>query len=321
MSPDTRDSSANEVPSIRRGLVLVVDDDDATRKLIMTWLQRADLPCAEAASGEQALDVVNQNPMSFDAILLDVMMPGIDGYEVVKRLKASSATAPIPVLLLTAHANSDADVIRAVEYGAVDHLSKPFSGPVLVAKLRAVCERARGDKKVRLKLAFAEQHATIDALTKLFNRRAFERRLKEECAYAKRHMSPLACAVVDLDHFKSVNDTYGHEAGDRVLEHLAETMRFILRQEDVPCRIGGEEFVVLLRETRIDDAVLVMKRLQSALKARPVELGGQEKKITFSCGVAAADHTNAFSCEGMVQRADDALYSAKRNGRDRVETA
>jgi two-component system cell cycle response regulator len=319
MAPDDRDSS--EVLSFRKGFVLVVDDDDATRKLVVTWLQKADLPTSEAATGEQALELLVENPMAFDAVLLDVMMPGIDGYEVARRLKANAATAQIPILMLTAHANTDADVIRGVENGVIDHLSKPFSGPVLVAKLRAVCERTRGDKKLRAKLAFAEQHATIDPLTKLFNRRAFERRLKEEAAYAKRHACPLSCAVVDLDHFKAVNDTYGHDAGDRVLEHLADTMRAVLRQEDVACRIGGEEFVVLLRETEIGEAVTVMQRLQAFLKSRPIELGGQDRSVTFSCGVAAADASNAYSVEGVVQRADEALYAAKRAGRDRVETA
>lgn len=320
MSADKRQSSGS-LPPLDTGAVLVVDDDDATRALICKWMNQADLSTLEAASGEEAIKVVRAAPEAVDAVILDVMMPGLDGYAVLERLQQEEATRTVPVVLLTAHANSDADIVRGVETGAIDHLAKPFSGPVLVAKVRALCERARAERRLRRKLAFAQANATLDALTQLHNRRAFEQRLKQEAAHAKRHRRPLSCAIFDLDHFKSVNDTYGHDAGDRVLVHVADVTRSVLRQEDSAFRFGGEEFVVLLRDTPPQKAALVMQRLQSRLKEQAIDLDGNEKRMTFSCGIAAAEEGNAFDVGDVLQRADEALYRAKRGGRDRVELA
>jgi diguanylate cyclase (GGDEF)-like protein len=160
-------------------------------------------------------------------------------------------------------------------------------------------------------------------LTHLGNRRHFEARLKEEAAYATRRKQPFSLVLLDLDHFKAINDTFGHEEGDRVLAHFAETLRSILRQEDAAFRYGGEEFVVLLRATGSAAALTAAERLRAALKGLPVELGDPsvEQVITFSAGVAAADDDNAFETATLVTRADAALYRAKRSGRDRVELA
>lgn len=309
------------MPPLANGAVLVVDDDEAARTLICKWLDQADLPTLEASSGEEAIEVVQADPEAIDAVILDVMMPGLDGYEVVQRLKQDEATRTVPVVLLTAHASSEADIVRGVETGAVDHLAKPFSGPVLVAKVRALCERTREERRLRHKLAFAQANATLDALTRLHNRRAFEQHMKQEAAHAKRHRRPLSCAIFDIDHFKAVNDSHGHEAGDRVLVHVAEVTRGVLRQEDSAFRLGGEEFVVLLRDTPPKTAALVMQRLQEQLKARPIDLDGAQKRMTFSCGIAAAEEANAYDASDLLQRADEALYRAKRGGRDRVELA
>jgi diguanylate cyclase (GGDEF)-like protein len=303
--------------------VLVVDDDADTRRLTVRWLTRAGLTCLEAGDGEAAVATAEAEHAILDAVVLDVMMPGIDGFETVRRLKQSAATATIPVLLLTAHANDDVDVVRGAETGAVDHLAKPFSGPVLVAKVKAVCERSQKDRELRQKLRYAEENATIDALTKLNNRRSFEARLREETAHAARHQEPFALVLVDLDHFKQVNDTFGHQEGDRVLVHVADALRSVLRKEDTAFRYGGEEFVVLLRATDAAHGARAADRLRAALKERPIDLGDapESRVITFSAGVAAAEASNAFDAKDLVARADAALYRAKRAGRDRTELA
>ena len=303
-------------------VVLVADDDETTRRLIVKWLASAKLTVLEATSGESALESARAHADDLDAIVLDVMMPGIDGYETLSRLKADPATAAIPIALLTAHANQDGDIVRGVESGAVDHLAKPFSGPVLVAKVKALCERSHGERELRKKLKSAEENATVDPLTGLWNRRHFEARLREEDAHARRHQQPFSLVVIDLDRFKSVNDTYGHAEGDRVLCHVAEAMRSILRKEDAAFRYGGEEFVILLRATDRASAARAAERLQRELKARPIALGdaGVAAVITFSAGVASADAGNGFNARDLVARADAALYRAKRKGRDLVET-
>lgn len=301
--------------------MLVVDDDASLRMLTTRWLKNAKLHCLEAADGAEAIRVATANASVIDAIVLDVMMPGLDGFETLRRLKANDTTASLPVVLLTAHATGDREIVEGVEGGAVDHLVKPFSGPVLVAKVRAIVERSRTERELRSKLRHAEENATIDPLTGLGNRRHFEARLREESAHAKRHGDPFALVLVDIDHFKSVNDTFGHEEGDRVLVHFADAIRSILRADDAAFRYGGEEFVLMLRACTRDNGGFAAERLRAALRRTPIVLGEsrEERFVTFSAGVAAP--AGDFSTDDIVARADAALYRAKRAGRDRIELA
>jgi len=225
----------------------------------------------------------------------------------------------IPVLFLTASA-SEQDIIRGVEAGAADYLLKPFSGPILVAKLRAVRDRSRAEWMLRRQLQSAEQNATTDGLTGLLNRRSFDERLMELTAYAVRHREPLALLMVDVDRFKSVNDDFGHPAGDVALRFLADRVRRVLRLGDLAFRYGGEEFCVLLRKCDVAGGVAVFERLKDELKKTSVELGGGASRLlTVSGGLATMEAANSFRETDLVKRADAALYVAKHGGRDRVE--
>ena len=303
--------------------VLVVDDDAALRTLTARWLTKSKMEVIEAATGEAAVAALAAEPDRIDAVVLDVMLPGIDGFQTLERIRALPAGAHVPVVLLTAHATGDKDVVRGIEAGAFDHLTKPFSGPVLVAKVRLLCERGRGERELRRQLFSAEKTATIDVLTGLANRRNFEARLREEAANAKRRSEPFSLVLLDLDHFKSINDTFGHDDGDRVLVHFADVLRDSLRAEDAAFRYGGEEFILLFRGCTAESAVIAVDRIRAALAARPIELGdaGESRHVTFSAGVAAATAEEAFEGDKLVARADEALYRAKRGGRDRVELA
>jgi two-component system cell cycle response regulator len=212
-------------------------------------------------------------------------------------------------------------MVKMLELGVLDHVAKPLSPALLCAKVRLVCERSRAARELKNKLQFALENAAHDPLTGLFNRRYFERRLNEECAHARRHRRPFAIVILDLDHFKLVNDTYGHEDGDRVLRHVAEVAQAQLREDDVSCRYGGEEFVLLLRGTTGTAARVVANRLRASLAVRPITLGAKNepRHITFSAGVAAADERYLYDAEGIIARADAALYRAKKAGRNRVE--
>ncbi len=310
-------SESGIVPS---GSVLVVDDDDETRLLVMGALAMGQVRCTEASSGEEAIDRVTAHPEGIDVIVLDVVLPGMDGVEVLRRLKRSPTTAHIPVIMVTGTATGDRDVVNGVDLGASDYLAKPCSPSVLLAKVRSLRTRAREARALRQQLDFASLHALTDPLTGLNNRRDFAARLRECSAYAVRHEQPFAVVMLDLDGFKSANDDHGHEDGDRVLVHFAEAIRAVLRADDVAFRYGGDEFVLMLRACDATRAVEVATRLRERLCAVPfVFSDGRAAPVSFSAGTAAAEETEGFSAEGLVTRADTALYRAKARGRDRVE--
>lgn len=310
------------IAPVAPGEILVVDDEESARRAVIHHMMALGMLVAQAETGGRAIEVAVEKASTLDCILLDLAMPGSDSWEVLRQLRANADTAAIPVMLLTDGAPTEDDMLKMVEQGAMDHLTKPLSGTLLCAKVRAVCERSRSQRELKNKLQFALEHAAHDGLTGLFNRRYFERRLKEEIAHAKRHKRPFSIVMLDLDHFKLVNDTYGHEDGDRVLRHVAEVVQAQLREDDVPCRYGGEEFVLLLRGTSGMAARIVANRLRSNLAAQPIGLGPKDelRHVTFSAGVAAADDRNAYAADDVVSRADAALYRAKRAGRNRVET-
>ena len=301
-------------------VVLVVDDDAATRKMIVRRLSSAKFTCIEHASGTTALEALIADPDAVDAVVLDVMMPGLNGFEVLARLKANPGTAHVPIVLLSAHAVGESDVARGIDAGAVFYLAKPFAGPVLVAEVRAACERAEGERELRMRLDYAEAHAESDVLTGLMNRRAFEGRLAEAMANTGRHREPLAFVMLDLDHFKQVNDTFGHGGGDRVLLYFARALRRAVRAGDQAFRYGGEEFALLLPRCDAQGALRVVSRIQHDLRSRPVSVvEGRPTVVRFSAGIATAEEANGFRLEDLVARADAALYKAKSAGRDRIE--
>jgi len=299
--------------------VLVVDDDASTRLLVAGWLRGSGLVVLEAGSGEDALAMVRRDPASIDAIVLDVMMPGIDGFQVLSQLKADDRSSLIPIVFLSASAR-ESDVVRGVRAGAIDYLPKPFSGPILVTKIKAVLERARAERALHNKLRSAEESATTDGLTGLWNRRAFDRRLSEMVANAVRHNEPLSLLMLDIDNFKAINDELGHLVGDEALVHLAGKLRSVVRAGDQVFRYGGEEFLLLLAKCDCASAVRVFYRLRESLRATPLPLeGGGTRLVSVSGGIASAEADNEFRLGNLVGRADEALYAAKRAGRDRVE--
>ncbi len=306
------------IPPQPDGEVLVVDDDGPTRALIVRWLKASGFVCRDAASGEEALAFVEAEPGRYEAIVLDVMMPGMDGFDVLRRIKKIPEAGAIPVLFLTA-SSSEADIVRGVEAGAADYLLKPFSGPVLVAKLRAVRERARAEWVLRRKLKSAEENATTDGLTGLLNRRSFDERFVELVSFSARHREPLSLLMLDIDRFKSINDEFGHPVGDVALRLVADRIRRVLRLGDLAFRYGGEEFAILLRKCDAIGGLGVYDRLREELRKAPVDLGrGATRLLTISGGLATMESGNQFREDALVARADAALYEAKNGGRDKV---
>jgi diguanylate cyclase (GGDEF)-like protein len=292
---------------LQRPLVLVADDDGVTRAMVGAWLDSSGYGVVAASDGNQALEMaVEHQP---DLLLVDVTMPGLDGYGVCRAVQAASAVAP-PVIFLTAH-GQETERVAGLEAGAVDYVVKPFAQAELIARVRA----ALRTKAVRDGLA---EQATRDGLTGVLNRRELDTQAESAVALARRHGRRLACLMVDIDHFKQINDRFGHAAGDAVLREVAARMSAACRISDVLGRYGGEEFLVLLPETDATNAVTTGDKLRSVLASEPVGVGDLSIPLTASVGVALWDD-DMPAAASLYSAADQALYRAKELGRDRTE--
>ncbi len=295
--------------------ILVVDDHEDNVELLRARLEARGYRVEAAADGQQALDRVFAEPP--DLVLLDVMMPRIDGKEVARRIKADPALPFVPVIMQTA-LDSTEHMVEGLDAGADDYIAKPINFAELEARVKALLrikalqeELARANDELR-------RMSQTDGLTGVDNRRHIEERLTEAFEHAARLNEPLAVVMTDVDHFKSVNDTYGHQAGDAVLRQVAEVLRETAREIDRVGRYGGEEFLVLLPGANVEDARHYAERARAAVAAREFAYEGGALRRTLSAGVAAWPHPDVRHQEALVKLADDALYVAKTAGRNRV---
>jgi diguanylate cyclase (GGDEF)-like protein len=302
--------------------ILVVDDHEDNVEVLRARLEARGYDVEGAMSGQEALDtVVRWCP---DLILLDVMMPDMDGLEVVRRLKANPALPFIPVIMQTA-LDSTERMVAGLEAGADDYVTKPINFAELEARVRSLLrikklQQELGDREKELSTMNDKLlHISMtDGLTGVDNRRALEQRLHEMFEHSLRLHEPIACVMCDIDHFKKVNDTYGHAAGDEVLKQFAEILREEAREIDRVGRYGGEEFLLLLPGTVLDAAVTFAERLRERVEAHTFSFEGGTLTRTVSLGVASWPHPRITGREGMLKAADDALYVAKEMGRNRV---
>lgn len=290
-----------------RPLVLVIDDSIDVHRLLTARLrsEAIELRCFE--SGLAGLEAARAHVPS--TILLDLNMEGMDGFEVLRALKDSPRTSGIPVIVLSGLSNAH-DKVTAFDLGAHDYVTKPFEFVELRVRVRAAL---RLDNLLRI----LATRAQVDGLSGLWNRAYFDARWKEETATAARHARPLSLAVLDLDHFKSINDTFGHPAGDAVIEGFARLITASARSSDIACRYGGEEFCLIMPETAPEDAATLCERIRERLGQRAWPRH-PERRVTASVGIAGASGASAVDAAGWIERADQALYTAKREGRDRV---
>jgi two-component system, cell cycle response regulator len=302
--------------------ILIVDDHEDNIELLRARLEARGYCIDTAMDGEQALArVANTAP---DLILLDVMMPRIDGFEVVRRLKADKTLPFIPIILQTA-LDSTEHKVEGLDAGADDYITKPINFAELEARVKSMLrikalqdaleERERELSEVNSRLL---KMAQTDSLTELDNRRYLEQRLDEMFEHSRRLREPVAVVLCDLDRFKSVNDTHGHQVGDVVLKELARILKNEAREIDRVGRYGGEEFMLLLPGTVLDAAVTFAERVRKAVEAHTFSFDGGTLQRTMSCGVAAWPHPRIADCDALVKAADDALYVAKETGRNRV---
>ena len=290
---------------------LLVVDDQPTNIQVLYRVFADDCQVFMATSGEQALHTAREEAP--DVILLDVMMPDMDGYEVCRQLKQDSATRDIPILFVTAHHEAQEEA-RGLACGAVDFITKPIHPAVVRARVHTHLTLQR-QTEVLKRLVF------IDALTHAFNRRYFDERLAEEWGRAQRTGRPLGLILIDVDYFKQFNDVNGHKRGDDALRQVAQALKgTILRPSDVVCRYGGEEFACLLPDTDLDGALQVAQRMKLAVRDLAIghPASAVAEVLTISAGVAVRTPTSGGDAAALLALADAQLYRAKAEGRARV---
>ncbi|HEX2693781.1 MAG TPA: PleD family two-component system response regulator [Gemmatimonadaceae bacterium] len=295
--------------------ILVVDDHEDNVELLRARLQARGYEVFGANDGFTALEIVQR--VIPDLILLDVMMPKMDGMEVVRRLKANRSLPFIPVIMQTA-LDSTENKVEGLDAGADDYITKPINFAELEAHVKSMLRI----KQLQTELNQAnEKLRTIsltDGLTGIENRRSLEERLKEVWSHSVRLHEPIALVMCDIDKFKSVNDTYGHLVGDEVLKEFARILKDEAREIDRVGRYGGEEFLLILPGTVLDAAVTFAERLREKVENHTFAYEGGTLRRTMSCGVAGSPHPRVKDQEALVRAADDALYVAKETGRNKV---
>ncbi len=310
--------------------ILVADDEPINRSLIQRRLEREGYRVLTAQNGQEAVE--RARCALPDLVILDVMMPIMDGLEACELIKEDETTRDIPIIFLSARDETDIKV-RGLTLGANDYISKPFKAEELLARVDVAMRLKRERDRLRLsadealaRAEVAQERAMTDALTGLLNRYGLQRILTHEQAEALRYHRALSCLMIDLDNFKSINDTHGHSAGDVALKEVASILTEAVRRSDMVCRYGGEEFVVLLPETNLEGAVALGEKIRAAAASRLFGDGyrsahdeksaGTGFRLTLSAGVATlSDHESG---NDMLARADMALYQAKAEGRNRI---
>lgn len=292
--------------SIRK--VLLVEHDANDRRILRNWLLADRCEVFEAADLITTLGACSR--FQPDLILLELRLPGTGGLEVMRRIKADPALQSIPVILLSAAATTT-ERVQGLDGGAVDFVSKPFDPTEFQARVRAAL-------RTRYLQELLEQRAHIDGLTGLANRHALHERLNQTWEQGKRSGSPLALIFADLDHFKRINDRYGHAAGDDVLCRASQLLKRTVRAADFVARYGGEELVVAAPSCTLEGALDIAERFRQGVERFEIESHKSKIAATCSLGVSIIDNYSKSDVNQLLQRADQALYAAKSAGRNAV---
>ncbi|QTQ37740.1 Diguanylate cyclase response regulator [Aromatoleum petrolei] len=329
VTPGPADTVSGEpVPHVQRSLI--VDDEPRTRASLRAVLEQAHYEVHEAGDGRAGMELALE--LQPQIMILDWKLPELNGPDLVRSLRQTRIGQAIYMILLT-HSDDDEHLVAAFEAGADDFIAKPLRPRVLAARLRA------GQRVVRLQQEVEREHEEIrhfasqlavtnrrlheaaltDALTGFPNRRYAIDRIQQEWSAAQRWGRPLSCMIIDLDNFKQINDTFGHDVGDEVLRSAADALRGALRGQDVVCRTGGDEFLAICPETDLPHALICAERLRSALDKLSLQAGDAHVAISASIGVAMREHWMP-DVDALMKQADLGAYLAKQKGRNRVAT-
>lgn len=298
--------------------VLIIDDSVAVREQIIRTLESFSLFTRyyEAEDGLEGFKKLLSSPV--DIILCDLEMPRIDGFKFLGMLKARTELQNVPVIILTGM-NDRERKIKGLELGASDYITKPFDNEELVARVKVHLKIKKLQDELKRSNELLLELSNTDHLTGLFNRRYLMEALRKEVLRNVRKEGNLSLIMLDIDHFKQVNDDFGHLQGDVVLQMVASQLQKELRSYDCAARYGGEEFVAILPDSTLKESGFVADRIRLAVQG--IKYSGQLEKLnlTVSLGVATFSKEHSLTVDGFIKQADDALYRAKANGRNRVE--
>ncbi|MGD0585285.1 MAG: diguanylate cyclase [Oryzomonas sp.] len=300
--------------------VLIVDDSYTIREQIIVALEGISLfsEYREARDGLEGFKSLIESRV--DLVICDLEMPRIDGFRFLQLINSRDDLRGLPIIMLTGRCEQKMK-IRGLEEGACDYVTKPFDPGELLARIKVQMKILALQDELKKTNQRLTEASNTDPLTGLYNRRYLMSFLECELARSGRTQEPLSILMIDIDHFKNVNDTYGHQAGDVVLKSIADVARANLRCYDIAARYGGEEFVLVLPGTELSGALIVAERLRAAVRAATYHPPCEALTVMVSIGVAAISLAQVDAIEALLKRADEALYRAKEAGRNRIEAA
>jgi two-component system cell cycle response regulator len=303
-------------PSSREVKILVADDSPVYRKLVEQSLSQEQYTVLLAKNGRQAMDLFTEHQP--ELVITDWSMPDISGIELCQHIRQDNQQFYAYVILVTANADKE-EVIEGLAAGADDYLTKPFHPGELQARVRVGRRIVDLHREVQDKNRQLEEMALTDPLTGLPNRRAIDFWAGRQLSAAVRHDFPIWVVMADLDHFKSINDAHGHDAGDIVLKSFAEILKSNTRRSNICGRLGGEEFLLIITHVEKENVAIAIERIRKQFAAQTFTVERHTFSATASFGIAGIRATTCPDFSDLVTRADAALYSAKRQGRNRIE--
>lgn len=298
--------------------VLVADDSAIYRKLVEHALSEKDYSLVFAKNGRETAELFAEHKPAL--VIVDWIMPDVTGIDICKHIRSTAQESYTYVILLTGKTEKE-NVVEGLAAGADDYLTKPFHQEELIARVGVGLRIMGLQREIETKNMLLRELALTDSLTGLPNRRAIEDWATRQLSGAARYGFTFWVALADLDHFKTVNDTYGHDAGDTVLKAFSQILKHHSRRSDICGRIGGEEFLVILTHSSEENAEVVIHRIRAELEATRFDFNGNCLTVTASFGLAGFVGTKAPDFNRLLAQADEALYSAKRQGRNRVVLA
>ena len=308
------------VPAFAGMTALIIDDSRSLRRMVSSCLERLGMTIMEAENGREAFDLLKRNLGRIDLAIVDFDMPVMRGDEFIHLARRLPEAEHLPLISLSSHSEPEA-ILQAFRAGATDYLIKPFINEELQARIQVHLQLRRHMRQLEEMNKNLYEKAVNDALTGLRNKRYFQEAFEEAFSRALRAKLALSCLFFDLDCFKKVNDTCGHGFGDYVLKTLGALVKDNIRRGDLAARVGGEEFVIVLPSTNLNNALIVAEKIRSLVANHPFRDQGQSWPVTISMGVAALVPQRHQTAADLLRTADQALYQAKRAGRNRIVAA